>query len=450
LILIGAVLVIGVWDRVAAIGGTILLSFYYFAYPPFQLLSDYKPGIEPAFIVNSNLIEILVLVLLIAVPTGRVFGLSGLVSERKVEKEEQQVSSTRRQMLKSLGTLPILGVFGIPFLQRGFSEKVNAVTGASSMVLRDDYRQEYLRLKNLDLDNDSQTRVFREEMPYGMIGDLKISRMISGSNLISMNMHARDLDYVNDLARHYNTEDRVMMTMKKMESQGVNAIVLKDHNFKHLKNLKRYWTDWGGKMKWIADPITRDFNKFERLLIDHLELGASAAYIWGGSSDIWFDEGKPDNIAKALEIIKSYKVPAGIGAHRNEPVAFALQENLQPDFIFKTFHQGSYWSAHPRENYEYMEMFQEMSPDHGMYHDNLWCQHPEVLAEMIKESDIPFIAFKVMAAGAIPPKEGFDYAFQNGADFLCVGMFDFQVDDDIKLFKQSYRDARNRQRPWIG
>jgi hypothetical protein len=353
-------------------------------------------------------------------------------------------------MLKSLSTLPILGIFGIPFLQRSFSEKVNAVTGASSMVLRDDYRQEYLRLKNLDLDNNSQTEVFREEMPYGMIGDLKISRMISGSNLISMNMHARDLDYVNDLARHYNTEDRVMMTMKKMESQGVNAIVLKDHNFRHLKNLKRYWTDWGGKMKWIADPITRDFNKFERLLVDHLELGASAAYIWGGSSDIWFDEGEPDNIAKALEIIKSYNIPAGIGAHRNEPVAFALQENLQPDFIFKTFHQGSYWSAHPRENYEYMEMFQEMSPDHNMYHDNLWCQHPEVLAEMIKESDIPFVAFKVMAAGAIPPKKGFDYAFQNGADFLCVGMFDFQVEDDIKLFTQSYHDARNRQRPWIG
>jgi thiosulfate dehydrogenase [quinone] large subunit len=140
LILIGAFLVIGVWDRVAAIGGTILLSFYYFAYPPFQLLSDYKPGIEPAFIVNATLIEILVLVLLIAVPTGRVFGLTGLMSERKVKKEEPQVLSTRRQMLKSLGTLPILGIFGIPFLQRGYSEKVNAVTGASSMVLRDDYR----------------------------------------------------------------------------------------------------------------------------------------------------------------------------------------------------------------------------------------------------------------------------------------------------------------------
>jgi hypothetical protein len=190
---------------------------------------------------------------------------------------------------------------------------------------------------------------------------------------------ADDLGYVNDLARHYNTEDRILMTMKKIESLGVNAIVLKDHNFKQLKNLNRYWTDWGGQMIWIADSITLDFDKFEQRLVAHLELGAGAAYIWGGSSDIWFHEGKPDYITKALEIIKSYNIPAGIGAHRNEP-----------------------------------------------------------------------IAFKVMAAGAIPPKQGFDYAFQNRADFLCVSMFDFQVDDDIKLFKQSYHEAQNRTRPWRG
>ncbi|MBE0654815.1 MAG: hypothetical protein IH594_13520 [Bacteroidales bacterium] len=239
------------------------------------------------------------------------------------------------------------------------------------------------------------------------------------------------------------------MTMKKMEEQGVNAIVLKDHNFKQF-NLKRYWSEWGGKMVWIADPITTEIDKFEKILVDHLELGASAAYIWGGSSDIWYHRGEYDNIVRALEIIKSYRIPAGIGAHRNEPIAFALKENLQPDFFFKTFHKDNYWSAHPRENYEYMEMYEPNSPDHNKYHDNLWCQHPEEMAEMMQNSDIPWIAFKVMAAGAISPKEGFDFAFQNGADFICAGMFDFQVDEDIRLFRESYAEAGNRQRPWMG
>lgn len=33
------------------------------------------------------------------------------------------------------------------------------------------------------------------------------------------------------------------------------------------------------------------------------------------------------------------------------------------------------------------------------------------------------IAFKVLAAGAIRPELGFRYAFENGADLICIGRF---------------------------
>jgi hypothetical protein len=39
----------------------------------------------------------------------------------------------------------------------------------------------------------------------------------------------------------------------------------------------------------------------------------------------------------------------------------------------------------------------------------------------------------VLGAGAIHPNAGFRYAFQNGADFVCVGMFDFQVVEDVQI-----------------
>jgi hypothetical protein len=48
----------------------------------------------------------------------------------------------------------------------------------------------------------------------------------------------------------------------------------------------------------------------------------------------------------------------------------------------------------------------------------------------------PWIAFKVLAAGAIHPREGFKYAFENGADFICVGMFDFQVRENVIMAKE--------------
>ena len=38
-----------------------------------------------------------------------------------------------------------------------------------------------------------------------------------------------------------------------------------------------------------------------------------------------------------------------------------------------------------------------------------------------------------MQVAQYKPEDGFRYAFENGADFICVGMFDFQVVDDVNL-----------------
>jgi hypothetical protein len=67
-------------------------------------------------------------------------------------------------------------------------------------------------------------------------------------------------------------------------------------------------------------------------------------------------------------------------------------------------------------------------------------------AFMLKQS-VPWIAFKILAAGAIPPGSGFKYAFENGADFVAVGMFDFEVNEDVKAIRQTL-DGLQRERPW--
>jgi len=59
-----------------------------------------------------------------------------------------------------------------------------------------------------------------------------------------------------------------------------------------------------------------------------------------------------------------------------------------------------------------------------------------------------WIAYKVLGAGAIHPQEGFQYAYQHGADFICVGMFDFQVDQDVALARSAFAGAQQRERPW--
>jgi len=295
--------------------------------------------------------------------------------------------------------------------------------------------------------NDSQTIAGPKDASVGKIGNLSVGRLISGSNLISPNMHARDLLYMNALAAHYNTERRVFETLRKCEENGINTIVLKAHNFQRMR-LSRYWDEWGGKMQWIADVITTDIDKYEQLLVEHLELGAAAAYLWGGASDIWYHEKKPGNIVRAFEIMKKYDIPVGIGAHRIEPIVFCEKEGLAPDFYIKTLHHDRYWSAHPEAKRRYMEMFEAESPNYNEYHDNMFCHNHEETIAFMRSVKAPWIAFKVLGAGVIPPEEGFRFAFENGADFLCVGMFDFQVDQDAELVKRAIAGAKNRRRPW--
>ena len=354
---------------------------------------------------------------------------------------------SRRGMLAALGASSFLGAAsGRSSGASGDTAGGGGLSPGAPATERD--RKECARLKALDLD-DPKTVAKRKEMPVAKIGDLTFGRLMSGSNLISMNMHARDLDYVRTLAAHYNTEDRVFMTMKKCEELGVDGIVLKDHNFRQFR-LSKYWTEWGGKMKWIADVITRDISKFGAALDRHLELGASAAYVWGGASDIWYHSKKPGNIVKAFEMIKAAGVPAGIAAHRLEPIAFCVKEGLAPDFYMLTLHHDRYWSAHPRENRRFIEMYEKNSPDHAFYHDNLFCQRHEETVAFMQDVRVPWIAYKVLAAGAIPPKDGLTFAFKSGADFVCLGMFDFQVDEDVKLTLKAVADAKNRKRRWIG
>ena len=98
----------------------------------------------------------------------------------------------------------------------------------------------------------------------------------------------------------------------------------------------------------------------------------------------------------------------------------------------KTLHHTSYWSAQPNEE-----------------HDNIWCNEPVETIAYMKQLRQPWIAFKVLAAGAIHPSIGFHYAFNNGADFICVGMYDFHIVDDVNIALDVLAGKLQRERPWM-
>jgi hypothetical protein len=123
----------------------------------------------------------------------------------------------------------------------------------------------------------------------------------------------------------------------------------------------------------------------------------------------------------------------------------AVEEaGIEPDFYMKTLHRGNYWSATPPE--QRVEFNVDSGSAHD--HDNIWSITPEKTIEFMNRVPRPWIAFKVLAAGAIHPREGFKYAFENGADFVCVGMFDFQIRENAIIARNTVASTQTRLRPW--
>jgi len=334
----------------------------------------------------------------------------------------------RRELLTGLAGTPLVGgllmatlklcgwesheerVLGAE-LEAAEGEKVDAVTRPSKTF-------QWARLKDL-----------KGKVPAGQIGDLKLSRMILGGNLMGGWAHARDLIYVSKLVKAYHHRHKIFETFRLAEACGINTILA---NPVLCETINDYWKNGGGEIQFISD-CGGNSSELLGLTQKSIDSGAAACYVQGGIADSLVANGQFDLIAKALELVRKNGLPAGIGGHKLATVKACVEKGFEPDFWMKTLHHGNYWSArHPQQN------------------DNIWCEEPEETIAFMNDLPQPWIAFKVLGAGAIHPKNGFKYAFQGGADFVCVGMYDFQVVEDTNILLDVLASKFPRRRAWHG
>ncbi len=276
-------------------------------------------------------------------------------------------------------------------------------------------------------------------MPCGKIGELSVSRLLLGGNLLTHYTHSRDLKYVYNLCAHYNTEAKILETLALAEKNGVNTLVV--HTAAGIVDtLKKHRYDHGGKIQWIicpTEPIEGDLAAYAKQVRQLADDGVDAIYVWGVRSDQLVGEGKVELVRKAVDIAKEHNLPSGVGAHDLKVLHECEANKVGADFYIKTFHHHKYPSA-PKPD----EVKGPYNEDPGY-----WCSDPDALIAFMKDVDKPWIAFKVMAAGAIPPKDAFQYAFNNGADHVLAGMFDFEIEEDAGVIREALA-ATKRERPW--
>jgi len=285
-----------------------------------------------------------------------------------------------------------------------------------------------------------------ESGPMGKIGNVEISRLICGGNLLNGYAHARDLIYVSELLRRYFTDEKIMETWGLCESVGINTMVStcdcpysggKDPT---VRMLNRYRNERRGRIQWLAQcqPSGKGMTDTMQKAIDN---GACGVFLQGEVADNWVRENRLDLIERIVTWARGKGVLVGVAGHSVDvPIAIETA-GIPVDFHMKTLHHHNYWSAMPAEQQLEVSVNQN---------DNYWCRTPEQTIEFMKEVKTPWIAYKVLAAGAMKPMDGFDYAFGHGADFVCVGMFDFQVREDQSAARELVARHKNRTRPWYG
>lgn len=92
--------------------------------------------------------------------------------------------------------------------------------------------------------------------------------------------------------------------------------------------------------------------------------------------------------------------------------------------------------------------YTEHSVKNSKFHNNMFCLFLERTAEFVQKTKIPVMGYKVLAAGALTPEDGFNWAFENGADFICAGMFDFQIVNDVNIYINTLENLKSRKRGW--
>jgi len=427
LILIGLGLFFGVFTRLAASAGILLLALYYFVYPPFGM-SLMMQSEGSLYIINALFIESLALSIFLFLK-DKGYGIENLFQVLKSSSIKATHPEGRREAIKNLATLPVLGLFGWGAMVSRNKYEIDAMSGAT------------IKLEGSDIS------LLKGSLPKGKIGKHEISRLVLGGNLIGGWAHSRDLDYVSNLFKAYNTEKKVFETLMIAEEAGIDTINI---GFVSNELMWKYKKLTGSKIKVISQVTTTvDKGDYFNQINGAIDLGADILQVQGNLTDWMTRDNSLDVIAKMMDKIRSQGYTAGLAAHSYQSLIACEEQGIIPDYYMKTMHHDKYWSAHPREFRVPFEVDGPTNLDHNLWHENCFCLFPDETVEFINRTQVPVMGFKVLAAGAINPKSGFRWAFENGADFICVGMFDFQIVDDVNLTLDILNDLPKRQRKWF-
>lgn len=271
------------------------------------------------------------------------------------------------------------------------------------MTRRDWIQSAVLALSALSCVGSTRADAAPRTLPTIRLGKLEVSRLILGSNpFFGFSHQSRNMD---EEMRSYFTDERIVQLLDEAASYGITTVAAPPYT--HWITLFRKYLQGGGKLRiWIAQPDSEPDLMMEAINAS-IEGGAKAIFIQGARVDQQFEKDPKFTLVRQwLEAIKERGLPAGIASHRPDVHLTAEKLRLPTDFYFQCFFMPGNYSMEDREK----------------------------AVAAIKQIRKPVVGFKILAAGRIPPREGFTYAFRHlkRKDGVCVGVYPMQKPNMIQ------------------
>ena len=256
------------------------------------------------------------------------------------------------------------------------------------------------------------------QVPKMKFLNVEISRLILGVNPFCGFAH-----YNNNFAgamKDWYTPDRVSAVMHQCTRHGINAF-----NYAPYDPFPQYWDRFlaeGGKMHLIMQLPRAD--ETETLAS---RLKPLAMHIQGETVDQAFQAGKMDGIREWCKRLRQLGVIVGVGTHKPEVISYVEEKGWDVDFYAGCV----YNRTRTKEEWKKVLNGEMMEMDREIYVQS----DPPRMYGVMRQTQKPCFAFKVLAAGRIQDGGSVEQAFRSAfeslkpIDGIFVGIFPHAKDE---------------------
>ncbi|UCH33627.1 MAG: hypothetical protein JSV65_13790, partial [Armatimonadota bacterium] len=218
--------------------------------------------------------------------------------------------------------------------------------------------------------------------------------------------------------------ERTVEFLQSCVAHGIDCIQARGD--RHIGDIvQSYWDRHGRGLRWIAQSVG-GVDGTEKCIRRVAELGAIGCYIHGGLTEQLtdFESRTIARVADWLALIKDLGMTAGIACHNPEVLRIAEEQDCGAEFYMQTINPVAYFAA----------------------------ADTDLVARTIRDCPRPVLAFKILAAGRVEPREAFAFALERikPTDGVIVGMSRFEeIEENARLVTELVTGERVWSE-WVG